>query len=176
MFAEKNIVPKSARKKIWDNLQKYEIGDELLFGCVLDEGEYIEPLAMPKNKRNRAHEKWKLVIDQFPEPISTMIKCSGDKFPFRVEFNGTYDDGTVYDVVSLLYHTSRLLPNYSFPVGIDIADKYAKIPDWISKGISERLTANVLRKVLETGDDRMLRQVRQMLAMSPRDFFFRPKM
>jgi len=176
MLGEMNVIPKSTRISIWNKLKKYEIGDELLFGCILDEGEYIEPLEMPKNTGNRAHEKWKLVVNQFPVPTATIIKCSGNKFPYRVEFNGKYDSKTIHDIASLLYHTSLLLPNYSFPVGIDIADKYAKIPDWISKGISARLTATVIKKVLDTGDDRMLRQVRQLLALSPRDFFFRPKM
>ena len=82
---------------------------------------------------------------------------------------------TVNEIMSLIYHTALLLPNYAFPVGIDIADKYAKIPDWLSKGISARLTANILNRVLQTGNDRILRQVRQLLARSPRDFFFRPK-
>jgi len=176
MFAKKNIVPKSTRSAIWNNLQKYEIGDELLFGCILDEGEYIEPLEMRKNLRRRAHEKWKPVVDQFPPPMATMLKCSEHNFPFRVEFSRVDDLAHAHDILCLLYHTSLLLPHYSFPVGVDIADKYAKIPDWLSKGISERLTATVLRKVLETGDDRMLRQVRRLLALSPRDFFFRPKM
>jgi hypothetical protein len=175
MIEYKNIIPKSTRISIWEYLKKYEIGDELLFGCILDEGEYIEPFEVIKNQRHRAHDKWKLVMDQFPAPISTMIKCSPNNFPFRVELNGVRDHAVIDDVISLLYHTSLLLPNYSFPVGIDIADKYAKIPDWLSKGISERLAASILKKVLEIGDDRMLRQVRQLLALSPRDFFFRPK-
>jgi len=176
MFTDNKIIPKSTINSIRKNLQKYEIGDELLFGCILDEGEYINPLEIEKNKRNRAHEKWKLVVDQFPRPSSTMIKCSANNFPFRVEFNHANDPKEFHNIVSLLYHTSLLLPKYSFPVGIDIADKYAKIPDWLSKGISERLTAHIFKKVLETGNDHMLKQVRQLLALSPRDFFFRPKM
>ena len=176
MFSDQKIIPKSTINSIWKNLQKYEIGDELLFGCVLDEGEYIKPLEIVKNKRNRAHEKWRLVVDQFPRPSSTMIKCSANNFPFRVEFNKSDDPDAVHNIVSLLYHTALLLPKYSFPVGIDIADKYAKIPDWLSKGISERLTAHIFKKVLETGNDQMLKQIRQLLALSPRDFFFRPKM
>jgi hypothetical protein len=77
--------------------------------------------------------------------------------------------------MSLLYHMSLLLPNYAFPVGIDIADKYVKIPDWLSKGVSASLTAAVLKKLLKSGDERALIQVRRLLALAPRDFFFRPK-
>lgn len=176
MFADESVVPKSTRTKIWDKLNQYEIGDELLWGCILDEGEYIEPICMKVNANlRRAHEKWKLVVRQFPVPTATMLKCSANNFPFRIDFNNNENLTSIHDIISLVYHTALLLPHYSFPVGIDIADKYAKIPDWLSKGISERLAANALKKALDTGDNRILKQCRQLLALSPRDFFFRPK-
>jgi hypothetical protein len=107
--------------------------------------------------------------------MATMLKCSVNSFPYRVEFNSTKQIPEVEQIMNLLFHMSMLLPHYAFPVGLDIVDKYAKIPDWLSKGISERLTANILKKVLEQGDDRLLMQVRKLLSLSPRDFFFRPK-
>jgi hypothetical protein len=104
-----------------------------------------------------------------------MLKTSANNFPFRVELNNLNLKPAVHEIMGLLYHTALLLPNYAFPVGLDIADKYAKIPDWLSKGISARLTANILNRVLQTGNDRILKQIRQLLARSPRDFFYRPK-
>ena len=156
-------------------VRKYEIEDEFLFGCVLEEGEYLTPVEVEKNLRRRAHPDWKPVVDQFPPVYSGMLKCSANAFPFRVEMNKTDTREATHSIMSLLFHTSRLLPNYAFPVGLDIVDKYAKVPDWLSQGISARLTASILQKVLQTGNDRLLRQVRQLLARSPRDFFYRPK-
>jgi hypothetical protein len=78
-------------------------------------------------------------------------------------------------LLSLVYHTSRLLPDYAFPVGLDIADKYAKIPDWLSKGISDKLATATLSKALQTGDQRTIMLVKKFLSQNPRDFFFRPK-
>jgi hypothetical protein len=169
------VLPRSTRSKLLKRLLRYEISDELLFGCILEEGEYLEPLRLVKNVPRRAHDRWQPVVAQFVAPIATMIKCSATNFPYRVETAVTPDTAELDRLMSLLYHMSLLLPNYSFPVGIDIADKYAKIPDWLSKGLSARLTANVLRKVLETGDPKLLMKVRRLLALSPRDFFFRPK-
>lgn len=174
-LVEEGAIPLSTRNKLRDRILRYEIGDELLFGCILEEGEYLDPLPLTKNFKHRAHDRWQPVVVQFPTPMATMIKCSTTNFPYRVEVPRPLDPGEWGHVMSLLYHMSLLLPNYSFPVGIDIADKYAKIPDWLSKGISARLTANILKKVLETGDARLLLQVRRLLALSPRDFFFRPK-
>lgn len=170
-----SIITEAAKIAIQKDRDKYDIHDEFLFGCVLDEGEYIDPVPLKKNFPKDAHERWQSVVAQFPVPSATLLKVSANNFPFRVEFNGEPDNARLERVMNLLYHTSLLLPNYAFPVGIDIVDKYAKIPDWLSKGISSHLTANILYKVLQKGDDRLLRQIRQLLAKSPRDFFFRPK-
>jgi hypothetical protein len=175
LLVHENIIPDSTRRELTSRIKKYEIDDEFLFGCILEEGEYLEPIHITKNVKRRAHDNWQPVIEQFPSVYCTMLKSSPNNFPYRVEFNRVDASTPVHDIASLLYHTSLLLPNYAFPVGIDIVDKYAKIPDWLSKGISARLTASILSKVLQTGNDRLLCQVRQLLARSPRDFFFRPK-
>lgn len=168
-------IPTSTGNKLKERVLRYEIGDELLFGCVLEEGEYLLPFEFQKNFKRRAHPNWQPVIEQFPRVNATMLKCSSTSFPYRVEMPFAPDPKELETWMSLLYHMSLLLPNYAFPVGIDIADKYVKIPDWLSKGVSERLTASVLKKILETGDTKTLMQVRRLLALSPRDFFFRPR-
>jgi hypothetical protein len=169
------VIPGSTGKKLLDRIKRYEISDELLFGCILEEGEYLVPFELQKNIKRRAHDLWQPVVEQFPHVNATMVKCSAMNFPYRVEMPSAPDSAELEARMSLLYHMSLLLPNYAFPVGIDIADKYVRIPDWLSKGVSERLTATVLKRILETGDTRMLMQVRRLLALSPRDFFFRPK-
>jgi hypothetical protein len=174
-LVDEDTIPPSTAKRLKVNIKRHEIGDELLFGCMLEEGEYLLPLEVEKNSKHRAHDNWQSVVSQFPKPFVTMLKCSANNFPYRVEMPLCPKPEQLESRMSLLYHMSLLLPNYAFPVGIDIADKYAKIPDWLSKGISEGLTAAVLKKLLKTGDARTLMQVRRLLALSPRDFFFRPK-
>lgn len=174
-LVKEGAIPGSTGKKILDRIRRYEIGDELLFGCILEEGEYLQPFEMRKNFSRRAHDLWKPVVGQFPKVNATMVKCSATNFPYRIEMPVIPESHELEARVSLLYHMSLLLPNYAFPVGIDIADKYVRIPDWLSRGVSDHLTASVLKKILEKGDTRMLMQVRRLLALSPRDFFFRPK-
>jgi hypothetical protein len=174
-LVENNEISASSGRKIKEKIGKYEYSDEYLFGCILDEGEYLTPIPIKKSQPNRAHDDWQSIIERIPSPWVTMVKCTADNFPFRIELNSFHSPEKLRDIMLLIYHTSLLLPYYAFPVGIDIVDKYAKIPDWLSKGISANLSAYILYKAVQTGDERLVMQIRKKLARSPRDFFFRPK-
>lgn len=155
-------------------LDRHDITDNFLFGCILHEGEYLEPLLIDKNPAHRARERWQPVVRQYPHPYATILKSEETNFPFRVELNAAANLKHAF-ITDVLYHTARLLPNYAFPVGIDIADKYAKIPEWITRGAAAELSASVLRRAFRTGDVRVIAQVRKLLARTGRDFFFRPR-
>src|SRR6185437_2089907 len=109
-------------------IDRYEILDDFLFGCVLEEGEYLEPILLVKNHEHRPVDKCRPVVRQYPAPHATVIKTSAATFPYRVEMNPAAHSASDR-LLRLLYHTSRLLPRYAFPVGLDIVDKYAKVPD-----------------------------------------------
>jgi hypothetical protein len=160
-------------ERVRKELERYDITDDFLFGCVLRAGEYITPVPIQKNPPHRARDHWQPVVRQFPKPSALLLKTEDMNFPFRVEMNRAAVEDAAF-VARFLYHTARLLPRYAFPVGLDIVDKYAKVPDWISRGISAQLSAAVLRRALRTGDANVVSQVRLLLARSPRDFFFRP--
>lgn len=171
---EARIVTQAYKNKVMSLLARYSISDDFLFGCVLAEGEYISPTAIPKNSSHRAREKWKQVVAAYPKPFASVLKTTEFSFPFRVELNSA-GRAQEAEVMRLLYHTARLLPRYAFPVGLDIVDKYAKVPAWLSKNISARLAASVLNRAMAEGDAKVVAQVRQLLAHAPRDFFYRPK-
>lgn len=168
-----HVIDDAYVKRVQGLLDRYDITDDFLFGCVLQAGEYLSPVRVDKNLVRRARERWQPVVKQYPQLMATMLKCEDTRFPFRVECNEVAANRHP-EILRLLYHTARLLPNYAFPVGLDIADKFAKIPDWISKGISAEVSAIILRRAVKTGDARVVAQVRQLLARTPRDFFFRP--
>jgi len=154
-------------------LRAYEVSDDFLFGCVLKEGEYLPPVQIPKNIIRRTREHWQPVVRQYPRPYASILKTNDTTFPFRLEMNQAAAN-SLDRLADLLYHIARLLPRYAFPVGLDIVDKYAKIPDWLSRGVSTRLSAEVLKRALATGDSLVVTQIRQFLAHTPRDFFYRP--
>jgi hypothetical protein len=171
---EADIIRDDYKNKVLALLKRYNISDDFLFGCVLEEGEYITPTLIAKNPKRRAREAWQSVVEQYERPFATLLKTTETSFPFRVEMNGA---GQAWEaqVMRTLYHTARLLPRYAFPVGLDIVDKYAKVPDWLSKNISARMAARVLNRTIAEGDARLVPQVRRLLAHTPRDFFYLPK-
>ena len=167
------VVSKQYEKKVQAILARYEFTDDFLFGCILKDGEYVSPVEIAKNLERRARDRWQPVVSRFLNPAATMLKTDSALFPFRVEMNPAATADLDF-VLRLLYHTARLLPRYAFPVGLDIVDKYAKIPDWISRGISNQMTAVIMRRAVQTDDPAIVAQVRHLLAGGPRDFFYRP--
>lgn len=167
------IVNHSYRVKVMAILKRYGISDDFLFGCVLAAGEYITPVTIPKNQESRARPIWQPVVSHYPKPYATVVKTTEVSFPFRVEMNEAAQ-AEEKRIMRQLYHTARLLPRYAFPVGLDIVDKYAKVPAWLSRNVSARLAAAVLNRAMAEGDPRLIVQVRQLLAHTPRDFFYRP--
>ncbi|MFT3840752.1 MAG: hypothetical protein QM723_27425 [Myxococcaceae bacterium] len=170
----KNVFTTEYRTTVERILDQYDVTDDFLFGCVLQEGEFVTPVEIVKNIRRKARERWWPVVAQMPNPHALLLKSEETNFPFRVELNKSATQAHSW-LARLLYHTARLLPRYAFPVGLDIADKYAKIPDWLSKGISAELAATLLRRALATGDPRQVAALRLFLARGPRDFFYRPQ-
>jgi hypothetical protein len=160
------------QKRVLQELRRFDITDDFLFGCILREGEYLTPVAINKNSR-ASTDAWRPVAKQIPSPYSILLKSQDTTFPFRVELNSA-GRSSHHSVASFLYHTARLLPRYAFPVGLDIVDKFAKVPDWIAKGITAELASSVLQRALRTRDTNVISQIRTLLAHSPRDFFFRP--
>jgi hypothetical protein len=170
----RGLVEENFVKRFDGLLKRFAISDDLLFGCVLKQGEYITPVTIKKNPLNRAHDQWRLVVQQYGNPRATFIKPHDGTFPVRLELNATAAE-QIHEVASVSYHTSRLLPHYAFPVGIDIVDKYAKVPDWMTRAVSTAGAAALLRKAVEEADDPVfISAVRRQLAGQPRDFFFRP--
>lgn len=174
LLVETGAITERAKRTLKNEIKRFDLQDELLFGCILDPGEYLQPLKVVKNSPHRAKDRWQGTIRQLPPVFSTMMKTSSYSFPFRVEFISRPPDTELADIIKLIYHTALLLPNYAFPVGIDIADKYAKIPDWLSKGVSAQLAASIFKRCIQSGDVRLLQQMRTLLGRSPRDFFYRP--
>jgi hypothetical protein len=168
------IIKEDYQRNVLTILKRYNLSDDFLFGCVLEEGEYLSPTLIAKNAKRRARESWQRVVEQYKRPFATVLKTTESSFPFRVEMN-TAGQQRQAEVMRTLYHTARLLPRYAFPVGLDIVDKFAKVPDWLSRNISARMAARVLNRTIAEGDARLVAQVRRLLAHTPRDFFYRPK-
>jgi hypothetical protein len=68
------------------------------------------------------------------------------------------------------------LPGYGFPVGLDIADKYAKVPTWLTDAYGKiiRHHLGISLQQGEISDAEMRRILVQAIYMTHRDWLFRP--
>jgi hypothetical protein len=158
---------------ILNTMKDNKISDAILFSCLLKEGEYISPIKIDKNEIGKSPDKWKSVIKNYPEPLTTYLKVTDTSYPFRIEINK--DNGDVHNTISFIYHMARLLPTYAFPVGLDIVDKFAKVPAWMSKQISREQSTQILNAAIASGRTDVIDLVRLYLTGNSRDWLFRPK-
>ncbi len=158
-----------------DTARTFGLNDTTIFDLVLNEGEYISPVPvnrqLPKSKWPQ-QDSLPIYIEQYPRALTTFIKPSENGSPFRLEcFEG---EAAFDDVADLVLHTSRLLPTYVFPVGLDIVDRYSKVPAWMSAGVRARHQQLLLRKAFETGDRQVISYAKRVAASRGRDWMFRP--
>jgi hypothetical protein len=84
------------------------------------------------------------------------------------------DLGQHQEIASLVMHCALLLPRYAFPVGLDIVDKYARIPNWMSRPVNTHTAVRVLKRALDDGDTKLFDSLRRMLCGSSREWLLRP--
>ena len=159
-----------------DIIRKFQISDSAFFDYMLDVGEYLDPQEINKQEESKwpikhwDYEYWGLGI---PKSFSTYLKISENKKPIRIE---TMEVRNSYvDDLNMVFHSSRLLKSYSFPVGLDIVDKLAKTPDWMKRNIRKNAIMLTLRKAMESGNKRAVAIARKIAVSSDRSFFNRPK-
>lgn len=168
-----SVLTKDDAKKVEDEVIAFGLNDASLLDVVLTDGEYLAPIpVMRQGPESKWPEEWKRWIREYPEVLTTYLKPSALVMPFRVEAFTNIPN--FVDVLDLIMHTSRLLPSYGFPVGLDIVDKFAKVPAWMSRGIKGQHQVVLLKKALESGDPRTMAFAKRVLAAKGRDWLFRP--
>ncbi|MBZ4416002.1 DNA double-strand break repair nuclease NurA [Myxococcus sp. RHSTA-1-4] len=164
----------TSMRTMFQKLREYRITDPILLECVLDEAEYIAPVALDKQgPDNKIPTSWAMDIKGFPRPLTTYVKPHAETMPIRVEAfrTGPFDFS---ELLQLIVHMSRLLPRYSFPVGLDIVDKHAKVPEWMSRQMNVMLTAQLMRRAMDSGNPAVIRMARRIVSANTRDWLFRP--
>jgi len=156
-----------------EDFEGQRITDPLLFRCVLEPGEYLKPVCIDRNELRRAPEAWQDTIRQYPKPHVSYLLPTEWNSPVRLEIFEK-DIPRFQDIAELVYHCSLLLPKYAFPVGLDIVDKYAKIPDWMSRPVNTNTAVQALRRALDNNDTGLFNSLRRMLCGSSREWLLRP--
>lgn len=161
-------------KTIVAHLEDYRLNDAAVFDVVLQPGEYVTPVPINRQgPESKWPNEWIPYIRDYPLPFTSYLKPSEDAEPFRVETFETFED--LDQNLGLIFHTARLLPNYGFPVGLDIVDKFAKVPSWMNRSIRGQHATVLLKQALESNDPLVLAYAKKVLAARGRDWLFRPK-
>ena len=173
-------------------MDKLSYTDNLLLALLLDTGEYSEHWKMNKSSGLSSGEvrlpeesgsstvNFSCLRDNsqfgFPSIKGTYIRVSENTEPIRVEVFSKLGEDQVKEAVRRVYLYSCLLPNYGFPVGLDIADKFAHVPNWMTETYAKliRHTLGVSLQKGEISDEDMRKVLVQAIYMTPRDWFLRP--
>jgi hypothetical protein len=171
---EEGKIDAPTRRVFLGKIERHRLTDSILFECILDEGEFIAPLQINKQgPKSKIPVYWASEIGSYPKPLVTYVKSHVETLPIRVE---SFDCGPLShpELLQLVVHMSRLLPKYSFPVGLDIVDRHAKIPEWMSRQMNVMLSAQLMRRAMDSGNPAIVRSVRRILSAGKRDWLFRP--
>jgi hypothetical protein len=166
--------------------------DTLLLAMVLQPGQYSEPWEI--GKYDSLHRgKISLPGEAVSEPVSfeplkpgpigfprvsgCYVHISDTTEPLRVEVFRELEADQIVEAARRTYLYARLLPGYGFPVGLDIADKYAHVPSWLTDAYGKliRYHLGVSMQRGEISDSDMRRILVQAIYMTHRDWLFRPQ-
>ncbi len=134
--------------------------DLLIFGCLLAPGQYFTPLDSRSNRYQSENELLGIetgFIDQrrplselVPKTVYTYVRTSPFNAPFKIEFPAFLTNEQREKVVQGIYAFSQFLPKYAFPVNLDVVDKVAKVPNWITNGLMALITQEIYKSSVPT--------------------------
>ncbi len=77
----------------------------------------------------------------FPRVQTTFVRSAVARYPMRLEAPATTSAADLTEIVGRAHEYAALLPNFAFPIGLDIVDKFAAIPAWMTKAYKQLILA-----------------------------------
>lgn len=111
-----------------------------------------------------------------PRVDGCYVHVSETTEPIRVEIFSDLSRERIVEAASRVYLYSRLLPGYGFPVGLDVVDKHAHVPGWMTEAYSKLIRHHLGVSLQQgaIGDEEMRRILVQAIYTTHRDWLFRP--
>lgn len=173
-------------------LDRLAYTDSLLLGLLLQPGQYSESWEIDKYGGLRRGdvslpgESGTSTVDfsplssgefGFPPVLGCYVHVSETTEPVRVEVFKDLKSGQIEQAARRTFLYSGLLPGYGFPVGLDIADKHAHIPNWLTDAYGKliRYHLGLSLQMGEISDAELRRVLVQALYVTHRDWLFRPE-
>lgn len=149
--------------------------DSLVFSLVLAAGEYTS-FYRARERYSGFRGELNGFAQKLPMISYTYLKPVDNAMAIRVEFPAESGENQQMAALSKAYEYSRLLPNYAFPIGLDIADKFAKVPNWLTEAYRKYILFNFGRLGLDRElDEQELRRLLMFYYLHQREFTLRPR-
>jgi len=176
-------------------LDKLGYTDALLLAMLLKPGERTESWTVSKygglhrglmalpGASVKISTDWSVLVPRetrkhttFPEVAACYLHVTDTTEPVRIEVFPDLGEDQLVEAVRRAYLYARLLPGYGFPVGLDVVDKYAKVPAWLTNAYSKLIKYHlgVSLQQGEINDAEMRKILVQAIYMTHRDWLFRP--
>lgn len=158
---------------------RLQLSDMILLSLALKEAEFTEPQDATERYTGftalAGMQDFAVDLGQKVPIRYSYLKSLDNSFAFRVEFPGIYNKEKIVDGLEKVLAFSKLLPNYAFPLGLEIVDKFARVPNWMIDGYRKYIFGN-LAMVTENQNvlDEDIRRVLLFLIINNRSFFLRP--
>ena len=156
-------------------IKKYKITDSHLLEIILSSGQALIPIEIKKQIQGfsfTSGSAWENKMDQFPIVYIGYIKVNDQQSPIRIE-SLNLPKNLVKDYEYILA-TSKLLPNYGFPVGLNVVDKFAKIPNWMSRASRNYYATHLLKQAINNKDQNTISLAVKILSKKARSWRNRP--
>jgi hypothetical protein len=131
-------------------LEQMQSEDDLVLGLVLRDGEVTEPYSLRARVRGLSGPLQGF-DRMLPELCASYLKAGRNGLPLRVEMPAHLSDHQRTTLLLKVRHHASLLPNYVFPLGLDVADKVARVPRWLTGAYRNAILQSVAEQ-LRSGD------------------------
>jgi hypothetical protein len=174
-YKSKGTISEKDFKNTLSTIKKYKITDSHLLEIILQSGQAIKPLEVKKQIKGfsvTSGSAWEDKMDSFPSVHIGYIKVNDHSAPIRIE-SLNQSKNLIKDYEYILA-TARLLPNYGFPVGLNVVDKFAKIPNWMSKASRKYYATHLLKQAIRSKDQNTISLAVKILSKKVRSWRNRP--
>ena len=174
-YKHKGIISDKDFNKTLSTIKKYKITDSNLFEIILKKNQALKPLEVKKQISGfkiTSGSSWEDKMSEFPKVNIGYIKVNDNQSPVRIE-SLNYPLNLKSDYKYILA-ASKLLPNYGFPIGLSVVDKFAKIPNWMGKASRNYFTTHLLKQAVKNKDQNTISLALKVLSKSNRSWLNRP--
>ena len=169
----KNLLDEASFNKTISLIKRYKINDASLFELILSDCQALKPLEVEKQIPSKAWGDWEEQMNNFPKVFIGYLKTNKNQSPIRIEsLNNPKKLDKDYEYILA---TSKLLPNYGFPAGLDVIDKAARIHSWLGKAAKGYYQKYYLNLAIKSKDPTTIISALKSISDGGRKFKNRPK-